>query len=69
MTDHGIVLEPRANGGKNPYTIEEDQAIEAGWKEGKTISAITDDLPNRSYNSVMYRVRFLQGKIKTTSKK
>ena len=66
--DHGIKLEPRVTGGKNPYTLEEDQTIESGWNEGKTISAIAEDLPNRSYNSVMYRVRFLQGKIKTTKK-
>ena len=68
MADHGVKLEPRSTGRKNPYTLEEDEIIQSGWNEGKTISAIAEDLPNRSYNSTMYRVRFLQGKIKTGKK-
>ena len=67
--DHGIKLEPRATGGKNPYSEKEDKTIEKGWKEGLTISAIAETLDSRTYNSVMYRVRFLQGKIKSTAKK
>ena len=67
MADHGIKLEPRASG-KHPYTLEEDKTIAKGWKEGKTITEIAESLETRSYNSVMYRVRFLQGKIKTSKK-
>ena len=71
MAGNGIKLEPRAGvvGGKNRYSLEEDKVIEKAWNEGKGTkdiqAALADEGFNRSYNSVMYRCRNLQGKITT----
>ena len=68
MAGNGIKLEARVGvvGGKNKYTLAEDKCIETAWNEGKGTKdiqkALADEGFVRSYNSVMYRVRHLQGK-------
>ena len=64
----GVKLQPRDGviGGKNRYSVAEDQAIEVAWNEGKSVKGIQDALADagfvRSYASLTYRVAKLQGK-------